>query len=250
MDCAMGFLLGRTLELHKITSNPLIMARIAQVMAKLHSLPVPDHFKEHEPILWSKTSQLLKSVPASFSDPDAQRLFAATIGSIGNLLKEIDFVKSLLKECCSPVVLCHNDVHSANIIYHEETDSIKLVDYEFAGPNYAAFDIANHFCKFAGVHSVDYSRYPDERVQKTWLRVYLEEVQKLKQGNTHKALIDKDAVHHLYCEVNKMALGSHLLWIVWALFQAANSAIKFDFMEYATLKYSEYLKRKVKLYSM
>ena len=30
------------------------------------------------------------------------------------------------------------------------SDEVGLVDYEYGGPNYLAFDIADHFCEHAG----------------------------------------------------------------------------------------------------
>ncbi len=31
-------------------------------------------------------------------------------------------------------------------------DNVYLVDHEYAGPDYLAFDIANHFCEYAGMY--------------------------------------------------------------------------------------------------
>ena len=89
-----------------------------------------------------------------------------------------------------------------------------MIDFEYGGPNYLAYDIANHFCEFAGgcnlnlnliivltpsintsgfitilfhfhspsigIDNVDYGRYPDEAMQKKWLRMYLQEAAKLR----------------------------------------------------------------------
>ena len=57
---------------------------------------------------------------------------------------------------------------------------MRLIDFEYAGPNHIAYDIGNHFCEFAGIENVDYSQYPDEDLQKQWLRNYLEEAASLK----------------------------------------------------------------------
>lgn len=238
-----GFSPGRRLKVHETTSNSTIMRKIAGVMAKLHSLEIPTYFKDREPFLWIKITQFLKMVPTSFLDQDMQQVFQDSIGSIDRLKDEIEVTKHLiLKECKSPVVFCHNDIHSANIIYNEETGNIRLVDYEYAGPNYLAYDIADHFCEFAGVEEVDYGKYPGESMQKMWISQYLEEVEILKGKNN--VLIDGKTVHNLYLEVKRLNLGCHLLWVVWALFQAANSTLQFDFMEYASLRFKEYLKRK------
>ena len=33
-------------------------------------------------------------------------------------------------------------------------DSVTLIDFEYGGANYQAFDIGDHFCEFAGRHTV------------------------------------------------------------------------------------------------
>lgn len=48
-------------------------------------------------------------------------------------------------------VLCHNDLHSGNIILvneeaHDNDKIIKLIDYEYVAYNYRGFDLANQFC--------------------------------------------------------------------------------------------------------
>jgi hypothetical protein len=30
------------------------------------------------------------------------------------------------------------------------TDTVGMIDFEYGGPNFLAYDIANHFCEFAG----------------------------------------------------------------------------------------------------
>ena len=240
-----GYVPGRRLKVHETSSNGTIMRRIAGVMAKLHSLEMPDNFKDREPFLWMKISELMKSVPHSFSDSKLQAAFLNTIGSIEKLQGEIELTRALiLQGCKSPVVFCHNDIHSANLVYNEGTDTINMIDYEYTGPNYSSYDIANHFCEFAGVENVDYRKYPSETVQKVWIRMYLEEIQKLKGESTGQQPIQETNVHNLYYDVSVMVLGCHLLWVVWSLFQAANSTLEFDFMEYASLRYAEYFKRK------
>lgn len=244
-----GYFPGRRLKVHETTSNNFFMRRVARIMAKLHSLPVPEYFQGREPFLWLKIDELLENVPTSFADKDIQDDFLESIGSVENLREEIaDTKKLILKECNSPIVFCHNDIHSANLIYNEETDHINLIDYEYAGPNYLTYDLADHFCEFAGVENVDYSKYPDEMVQKMWIRGYLEEASELK-GGTRESISDR-SIHTLYIDVCKMTLGCHLLWIVWSLFQAAHSTIEFDFINYAALRYKEYLKRKALLSSV
>lgn len=62
---------------------------------------------------------------------------------------------------------------------------MSVIDFEYAGPNYLAYDIANHFCEFAGIDNVDYNLYPRESVQREWLAYYLQESATLKGTCTY-----------------------------------------------------------------
>ena len=39
-----------------------------------------------------------------------------------------------------------SDTHCCCLSVAMTTDSVHLVDYEYAGPNFIVFDIAKHFC--------------------------------------------------------------------------------------------------------
>lgn len=51
-------------------------------------------------------------------------------------------------------------------------------------------------------------------------------------------------VEQLIREGNIFALVSHQFWGVWCLIQARYSAIDFDYMEYCSVRWNEYQKRK------
>ena len=51
-------------------------------------------------------------------------------------------------------MFCHNDLLLANILYDKDQNVIAFIDFEYAGPNYQAYDIANHFCEFSGMFEV------------------------------------------------------------------------------------------------
>ncbi len=60
----------------------------------------------------------------------------------------------------SPIVFCHNDLLLGNVVYEKSTDRITFIDYEYAGQNFQAFDIGNHFTEFAGVFHSIYLLFP------------------------------------------------------------------------------------------
>ncbi|OWK08584.1 hypothetical protein Celaphus_00010718, partial [Cervus elaphus hippelaphus] len=153
----------------------------------------------------------------SFTD-----ILSADVPEVGVLEQELAWLKEHLPPLDSPVVFCHNDLLCKNIIYDSSKGHVRFIDYEYAGYNYQAFDIGNHFNEFAGVNEVDYSRYPARETQLQWLRYYL-------QAQKGRAVTPRE-VERLYVQVNKFALASHFLWALWALIQNQFSTIDFDFL--------------------
>lgn len=61
-----------------------------------------------------------------------------------------DEMRTILEKEAIPVAFCHNDVLLGNVIYNEEANKVSFIDFEYAMPNYVAFDVANHFNEMAG----------------------------------------------------------------------------------------------------
>jgi Predicted choline kinase involved in LPS biosynthesis len=74
-------------------------------------------------------------------------------GGVSQLQSDWQYIETALSKTKSPVVFCHNDLLLGNIIYDETEDKVTFIDYEYAGVNYQAFDIANHFDEFAGEYT-------------------------------------------------------------------------------------------------
>ncbi|XP_044871549.1 ethanolamine kinase 2 isoform X2 [Mauremys mutica] len=172
--------------------------------------------------------------------------FRQEVPSLEVLEQEVAWLKEYLSPLGSPIVLCHNDLLCKNIIYNETEEHVRFIDYEYAGYNYQAFDIGNHFNEFAGVNEVDYSLYPSRDTQLQWLRHYLQAYKQLSrenQGNGGGVVSDKE-LETLYVQANQFALASHFLWACWALIQDKYSTIDFNFFRYARLRFKQYFKAK------
>ncbi|KAJ1074687.1 hypothetical protein K5549_014959 [Capra hircus] len=172
----------------------------------------------------------------SHTHSSSGRSLSADVPEVGVLERELAWLKEHLPQLDSPVVFCHNDLLCKNIIYDSSKGHVRFIDYEYAGYNYQAFDIGNHFNEFAGVNEVDYSRYPARETQLQWLRYYL-------QAQKGAAVAPRE-VERLYVQVNKFALASHFLWALWALIQSQFSTIDFDFLRYAVIRLNQYFKVK------
>eukprot|EP00026_Physarum_polycephalum_P007428 Phypoly_transcript_07488.p1 GENE.Phypoly_transcript_07488~~Phypoly_transcript_07488.p1 ORF type:complete len:413 (+),score=76.56 Phypoly_transcript_07488:369-1607(+) len=162
------------------------------------------------------------------------------------VLEEIEYMKQFIWQNhnidIEPLALCHNDLNVANILYNEnakKSQRVLFIDYEYSGWNYAAYDLGNHFCEYAGVGDIDFSRYPNEETRKAFLRRYLLSLTP-KENVTEKQL--QDFVE----EVEHYAQVSHLVWHLWALVISHTSQHTegFDYKAYAKIRMEEYLKRK------
>lgn len=233
---AYEFLEGDTLTTESVR-QPEIYTLIARRMAQMHLL-APDHSEiPKEPVIWKKTEQFMELMPKDFSNPDKQLRFIKLIKPYPVLEAEYQFLKKELSKLNSPVVYAHNDLLLGNVIYNKNENSVTFIDYEYTAYNYQAFDIANHFAEFAGVDSPDYSLYPEECLQKTWLKIYLE-----SYSNTNN--VPESEINELYNQVNKFVLLTHFFWGCWALIQSQHSNIDFDFLQYAAIRFDEYFRKK------
>ncbi|KAG5845769.1 ethanolamine kinase 1 isoform X1 [Anguilla anguilla] len=233
------FLQGTALEPEHIRS-PSIFRQIAQQLAKYHAIHAHNGWLPKSD-LWLKMGKYFSLVPTHFPDPGQNHRFSQEVPSAECLREEMLWLQQSLSVLGSPVVLCHNDLLCKNIIYNQSAGNVKFIDYEYAGYNYQAYDIGNHFNEFAGVNEVDYSLYPGRDLQLMWLRAYLEAY---KEHKDQCAEVSPTEVEVLYVQVNRFALASHFFWGLWALIQAKYSTIDFDFLGYAILRFNQYFKMK------
>jgi choline/ethanolamine kinase len=118
----------------------------------------------------------------------------------------------------------------------DEDGELVLVDYEYAGYNYAAFDIGNHWCEWtADYHSSDpaqlnLERYPNQEEQLRFVRAYLRE--RYSPNPLTEDEIEKKA-EVLAKESRLWSVTSHLMWGLWGLVQTSQSEIDFDYYKYA-----------------
>jgi ethanolamine kinase len=144
-----------------------------------------------------------------------------------SLITQFMHLQTVLKSCNSPIVFCHNDLNMVNIIHTVDTESVTFIDFEYAQPNFQAFDIANHFAKIAGScddAGIDYGLFPSRDFQMRWLKHYLREFHGRRDVKSYE-------IEQLQGVVSKFVVSSHFLWTCWCLIQAEHSTIEFDFVK-------------------
>ncbi|KDQ54778.1 hypothetical protein JAAARDRAFT_37882 [Jaapia argillacea MUCL 33604] len=157
------------------------------------------------------------------------------------------------KEGASKRVFCHNDAQYGNLLMltsHKkgapEHHRIIVVDFEYASPNPAAFDIANHFHEWtanyhtATPHILDPTRYPTIEQRQNYYRAYLSHTTStsLRAGISVDHIAERD-FQKLDSQVRAWSPASHAMWAVWGIVQAredleTNSREpEFDYIGYA-----------------
>ena len=101
----------------------------------------------------------------------------------------------------------------------------------YGGPNYAAFDVANHFWEWCGglddSATPRFERYPTEATRRDWVETLL--------AGAEPAAIDR------FCRaIDVFAPLDHLFWGLWAVTQAAalGRSTGFRYLLYASHRLS------------
>ena len=166
--------------------------------------------------------------------------FESLRGSTGT-----EYLRALGSALAYQSVFCHNDLLAGNCLLQEERSSsipnrevgdITIIDYEYGGYNFRAYDIANHFNEWTGFDLDIVNKFPDRDVRARFIHLYLCEVLNLVQVDMEGVLIPKgesarnpsevlglnlstlsqeevDALINSFDEVVQVfTIGSHFLW--------------------------------------
>ncbi|KAK4178849.1 kinase-like domain-containing protein [Triangularia setosa] len=151
------------------------------------------------------------------------------------------------------LVFAHCDLLSGNVIVlpktsqsvtngDKATETVTFIDYEYATPSPAAFDIANHFAEWGGF-DCDFSVLPTRTQRREfiveYIRAYFAYLDEEKPGAS--AGVDQKAeIEQLLTEVDHFRGVPGFYWGIWALIQATISTIDFDYASYAETRLGEY----------
>jgi ethanolamine kinase len=116
----------------------------------------------------------------------------------------------------------------------EEKVTVSFIDYEYATPCPAAFDLANHFAEWGGFEC-DMLALPSRSQRRAFLAAYLGTYNKLTERETGEKDLDT-----IMAQVDLFRGVPGFYWGIWAVIQAEISTIEFDYGNYATLRLSEY----------
>ena len=131
-------------------------------ISNLHKLNPPSIKKV--PTLFITLRKWISNVPLEYLDPKKKPY------DIKVIKEELIFMEKNLQNR-SDIVLCHNDLLLKNFIKGEK--DVEVIDYEYCGYNYRAFDIVNHFNEWCGFE-LNWDIFPNEDTQKRFLKIYFD----------------------------------------------------------------------------
>lgn len=248
---------GRHLQVQELSQRQFSLG-IARATARLHSqFVIPPHLRQYHdpqasPMLWTQLGSWLAQALAStfMNEYDTER---AAAFPLAQLKEELVWLKEhVCISTTAKVAFCHNDLLAANILqYHDDAsgdEKIQLIDFEYGGMNYSAYDIANHFNEFAGGTNAednatpDYSLFPSPQLQHDFCRAYLDEC---CGGGGRDNEDGPTTVQQLLVEIKGFVLANHLVWGLWAINQAATEGCQgFDYLHYGSCRINRYFLEK------
>lgn len=247
-------------------------AEIAALLARLHRKHVPPQVltPTDDGHLWTRLEEWFHM--ASQQQPEQRRITTDSTLMLERLRFEWTWLQSVLRPTQSrcttkaingsadaaptqrapaqqaqdfldEIVLTHMDCQSLNLLRPDSNDDgnesasskagpLRLIDFEYAGLNPRAADIANTFCEFCDMNNMraDYEReYPSEDVQNEFFRAYLKDL----DSSSLLAGQQEEFLTAMRLHVGKYTVLSHLGWAVWSLVQHNLSDIEFDYLAYA-----------------
>lgn len=145
------------------------------------------------------------------------------------------------------LVFAHCDLLSGNVIVQPRPtgatspnaiQSVSFIDYEYATPSPAAFDIANHFAEWGGF-DCEHDLLPTRSQRLDFIREYIRSYYS-HLGSGESSIDEEEQVQNLFAEVDIFRGIPGFYWGIWALIQATISQIDFDYASYAEIRLGEY----------
>eukprot|EP00980_Cylindrotheca_fusiformis_P010021 scaffold2214_cov139-Cylindrotheca_fusiformis.AAC.18 len=251
----------------------LYAPQIATIMAKFHSLQAPsevlpkpstrpamiyqtlDRWMEQAVLLEAKmpshNMELLKRLEHEWkwlNDGDwLQKTTTTTNVNEDAQTQALKFIRQ--------IVVTHMDCQSLNFLKDQEKNTIRVIDFEYAGWNPRAVDIANTFCEYCDMNNIsaDFEKeYPSDAQQDAYLIPYIRQADPrlAEQMEADPKGFGAEFLATLRQEIGRFTLVSHLGWAVWSVIKSKeDSAIDFDYIKYAHHRMDGYQFAKNKFFS-
>lgn len=214
------------------------------------------------PNLWTVLHKWISGLPTDNGHQIAKK--ATLAGELPWLYKLLGGVRGIGGDPTG-FVFSHCDLLSGNIImlpsetngdsssgigstngHSSQCVAVSFIDYEYATPAPAAFDIANHFAEWGGFEC-DFNVIPTVQQRRDFTVAYVDSFSSFQDvtsnGEAETQNLQEqrgNQVNQLMHEIDRFRGVPGFYWGVWALIQAQISQIDFDYANYAEVRLGEY----------
>lgn len=234
--------------------NPAIWAQMAAHMGRLHKLGArpdfPDEIRCHAPLSMGRLSSWATACQETADGFDDNMRAGLPAEMIREMLNERAWLKDFLiaddphiEGSGLDVVFSHWDTQENNVL--QTLYGLRFIDFEYAGMEYQAFDIASYFVECTidylvssyPFYKVTLSDLPTEQEMKTFCAIYLSEYLEAK-------VLPNDLAAEVLSErVQRFTLATHLLWSMWSVIRAGQAGQTFggfDYLHYSNSRWFMY----------
>ncbi|CAD0096663.1 unnamed protein product [Aureobasidium vineae] len=194
--------------------------------------------KRPKPSLWTVMQEWINALPvATQKEKERKHMLEQELTHLSNELGQIPGLDGY------DYIFAHCDLLSGNVIVHPEKReggkglTVSFIDYEYATPAPAAFDIANHFAEWGGF-DCDYSALPTRSQRADFIAQYLASYRNFAPVSDPETI--KREQQQLVSQVDTFRGLPGFYWGIWSLIQATISQIDFDYASYADVRLGEY----------
>jgi len=198
------------------------------------------------PNLWTVMQKWILALPADTEERRGRR--AGLQRELDRLIAELSPRPGLGRH---GLVFAHTDLLSGNVIVlppdagpplggaDKGVPAVTFIDYEYAVPSPAAFDIANHFAEWGGF-DCDMAAMPTVAQRRLFVAEYARAYRSFLPDPDARRFDEPREAAALLAEIDLFRGVPGFYWGVWALIQARISHIDFDYASYAETRLGEY----------
>ncbi|BFZ55518.1 hypothetical protein PYCC9005_002559 [Savitreella phatthalungensis] len=168
---------------------------------------------------------------------EQEKIMPSSILPPDGLMEDEESLAARKKAFGAELVLCHNDLQPGNLLRVRggpgviEHKTLEVIDFEYAGPNPRAFDLANHFCEwmadynavYGKPHKLHVERYPTRQEADNFLQEYLRfgRVMRRAPGDDRPMkAVTPEEMAHLRRQIDLWRPLCNAQWAVWGVVQA------------------------------
>jgi aminoglycoside phosphotransferase (APT) family kinase protein len=192
----------------KEQNDPVLVRKVIQILAKIHSLDVP--IKKKAKVLFELMVRSYEEAVKKFPINDFIEEYNCETLKKYDLKAEIDWIKGAIERANSPVVFTHNDFRSHNLLITEPNDELVVCDFDFSRYEHRGSDFVCLIREW-GRKPMEYKSIeglPLESQFKPLIEIYVEECERIYGKSYSQNPIN--SVDHILKEVKTFLLFSYL----------------------------------------